>query len=298
MAESEVQEFLARLERQLSLIREAPPVTDTFAFPASVPSDRKRRAQVLTQNALRTLLLAGSFADLPLDGRVHPAVQARVMDHMQEMDDATQAMRSFLEGLTPTERADIGRALRDDPELGMNVVAAIDTEALEVGVSMQRRLHMRRLAAHICARMKQSTPLLLEDTLRKVEKVAALDTDLVAAERRMLAQLGETRFTRLRDDVSHAQARWRVASSGASLSDGAHWGSPPIPPPRRGVAALTTGGILMGFGALHGLLGLALLNTEAVALGLTIGFTLGGILFIGGLITLIVGASLYASSAP
>lgn len=296
MSEDEVQQFLRNLEGQMARIGQTEPASDLLLPSDRLPESLRTRAKELVRKTLRTLLLAGSVSDLPLDGRVHPDVQARLFAGMQEMDDAASGMRSFLRSLTPTEQADIGRALRDDPDLGMRVMGAIDTEASAIGVPWQRRLHLRRLAAHICGRMKQSTPLFLDDTLKKIEKVAVQDTDLVAAERRLLVQLGEEDFARMREQVAAAQARWHIAYGTHQYYYGAPATAPQKDPPKRGTALLTTGGILMGFGLIHAGVGIAIVASEFSLAAWILGITLGGVLFVAGLVCLILGGLLRARS--
>ncbi|MFO0546951.1 MAG: hypothetical protein U0271_01120 [Polyangiaceae bacterium] len=299
VSDEEVKAFLARLDGQLGAISAARPQDPMLIPSAALPTGDVERGRDLVQKTMRGLLITGSFADLPLEGRTHPAVQARMTAAMPELDDAMLGMRDFLGRLTPTERADLGRALRKDPDLGMRVVGSIDDQASELGVSLTRRVHMREIAAHACARLKQSSDLFLDDTLRKADKLAMRDTTPLAIERQLLAQLGEAEFFRMRDSLEAAAAKWNVATR--DLGEGV------LDPETRDYerqknranVVLTVGGVLLGVGLVHLAIGIPvlILGGGVTGGGLAGAFviTAGAVLGLAGIITMIVGGAIYPS---
>ncbi|NUP11186.1 MAG: hypothetical protein HOW73_34505 [Polyangiaceae bacterium] len=323
MSDADIRGFLARLDDQMDQIQAREPLSDLLGRArGKTKSDDAVRGEDLARKSLRSLLLAGSFSDLPLEARVHPAVQRRMFAGMAEMDESAFGMRSVMHALTPTERADMSRALRDDPELAMNVVAAVDEEAARIGVSQQRRLAMRTLAAHVSSRMKQSSPLFLDDCVRKFDKLASRDATVASLERQLIAQMGEDEFFRMRDSTEVAARTWLVAQ-GTPASDAQTSSALEVPEsehededdpnvrrlaqrrerdpseneetPKLGTPLLTVGGILMGMSLVYIGVGLFLVLGVGTIAGAFL-LTHGGLVFIGGLVTLILGGIRRANS--
>jgi hypothetical protein len=307
-AAAEVREFLGRVERTMGTISEAGP---QGLLPEGVLLDTpdSRAADGLFRKSVRSLFLVGSFSDLSQDARAHPAVQERLWAAMPEMDDSVAGMTRLLEGLTPTQRADFNRSLREDPGLPMRVAEGLDTEAQRYGVPLERRLHLRTLAAHTTARLKQSSGMLFDEYTAKARKLAARSGEVAEVERRLAASLGQAAFAELRARTLASAARWQ----GVEGSDGAG-GSLPEPPLvpaavelpshqrpaaaelvrrrdrtiRDGAIILGVSGLVAGVSALLVLYGVSGLAT---AVGV-VGFTVGAILLITGLIVILVGAGM------
>lgn len=117
---------------------------------------RARYGEDLTRKTLRSLLLVGTLGELPPEQIVHEGVQQRLRGSMGEFDDAMFGMTDMLEGLGPTERASVSKALRDDPELGMRIMGTFDQEAAAMGISFRQRTKLRSISAQACARLRQS----------------------------------------------------------------------------------------------------------------------------------------------
>ena len=271
-----------RLPKSFAKIREIEGVRDA-ANPGLPPSPEElERTERVFRKAMRSLLLVGSFSDMPPEARMHPAVQERMWRAMPDMDEGMLGMKGLLDELTPTEASDIGRVMQRSPGLGMHIAESLDIEAAHIGISMARRNHLRSIASHVSFRLAQSTPLLVSEYRSTVERVASRDATIAEAERTLAVRLGRETFWKLRDDsVSFAQ-RW------------AHDPSVPITEPRGGTA-ITVGAILLGIGAVTaGLGGLAIAGGGGIGGAFVI--TLGAALGLAGLITLIVGLALRATS--
>ena len=262
----------------------------------------------LTKKTLRSLLLVGTLQELPPEHLGHQGVQQRLRDSMGEFDDAMFGMTAMLEGLSPTERAEVSKALQDDPDLGMRVMGAVDTEAANFGVSLKQRSRLRALSSHTCARLRRSPELTLTEYTGKMHKVAARYGARSEAERNVAASAGTAML-------------WQtVAGQGAvggnpeptpppppppiePLPEAAETGRdtpgtpPPQPPARKGAhpstAVLTAGGIALGLGATLVGIGFAVGSSNGVVLAL--GLTFGALLGIAGIVTLIVGLVLLAA---
>lgn len=291
MTEAEVQSFLQRLDEQMVGVQRRKPMAGLLLLCRGKNNEDLARGEELVRKSLRSLLLSGSFGDLPLEARAHPGVQGRMFDGMGELDEATMGMRDVLANVTPTERADMARALREDPDLAMSVVEAIDEEAGRLKVSGERRLHLRSLAAHVASRMKQSPGLFMDELVNKVDKMKGRDLSAASMERRMIAQVGEDEFFRVRDRMVAAQRSWRVAGSHKIGSDGGDDGEPVEEDEhvKRGTPLLTVGGVLMGMCAVYTTIGVLLLLSVGTIGGAFI-LTHAALVLVGGLVTLILGA--------
>ena len=302
----EMNGFLASLDTALDSI-----ATGSFFekfLPAKQSAEvnaRAKHGEELTKKTLRSLLLVGTLQELPPEQLAHEGVQKRLRDSMGEFDDAMFGMTSLLEGLSPTERAQVSKALQDDPSLGMKVMGAVDDEAAAFGVSLKQRSRLRAISSHTCARLRQSPELTLTEYTGKMRKVAARHGARAELERTSAAAIGNALL-------------WQN-QSGDGTAAGGSLTPPPPPPPlppqetpgtpapvgqpqqapqREGIrpshVVLTAGGIALGLGAALFGIGFAT-SSSSGGVGLALGITFGALLGIAGLITLIVGLILLAA---
>lgn len=279
-------------------------------LPTSQSEELARRAkhgEELTKKTLRSLLLVGTLRELPEEQLAHEGVQKRLRDSMGEFDDAMFGMSSLLENLSPTERAEVSKALQADPQLGMRVMGAVDQEAATFGVSMKQRTQLRALSAHTCARLRHSPELTLTEYTGKMNKVAARHGARAQAERNAAAVIGSALL-------------WQNQPAEGGAVGGGELSPPPPPPPQEtpGTAApqyspdelqpvpeqrprrrashvvLTAGGIALGLGLTIIGVGFAA-SSGSGGFVLALGLTFGGLIGIAGLITLIIGLILLAA---
>lgn len=289
---ADMEAYLARLDRAMNAIAvNPPPVVKVFPDKKWSREDPfVRSGEDLMRKNLRSLLLVGSFHDLSEEGRAYPGMQSRMFGAMGEMDEAMRGTHQAMAALTPTERAEIGRALRADPELGMRIVETFDAECAVQGVPMERRMHLRSLGIQVTNRLRQSTTMFIDEYTRKTEKILSRPVDPEDFQRRLIASLGEEEFFALQRRNENYIEKWRLAQAspakgGTSASAQAAQKDPP------GSTAATVGAVLLG-------LGLVVLLIGAVAgdgIG-PFGITIGALLALGGLITLLVAAGMRASS--
>lgn len=216
-SDAEVRRRVSELERQLGEIERQRARSGLLADALGrVSPDVAARGERLAKRSLRTILLASSFGDLSIAEQVHPASQGLVDDHLDEMEETTTEMLSFLSSLTPTARADMARAFRARPTLTMDVIGEIDAAAGGLAIPAQRRVALRAAAVQVASRMKQSSELFLDDCVRRTEKLMASDLSLAAVERRLVARLGEQELLRIRDEAEVASRTWQLAEGSAS----------------------------------------------------------------------------------
>lgn len=189
--------FLKRLDTSLGFLQSSSSFSSVLSN--KVVTDARKdprfeKSEDTIRKTMRSLLLTGSFGDLPEAGRAHPGMQARLWNSMQEMDDAVLGMNKLMTSLTPTERADISRLMREDPTVAPRILDTLDQEGVKAGVSDKRRAHMREIGKHVCFRIRQSTSSFIDEYDDKVKKVAARDSSLEAVQRRLMAEMGESAF--------------------------------------------------------------------------------------------------------
>jgi hypothetical protein len=237
--------FLRHMDTSLGFIR------SSSTLDGVVPRDvqagarqdpRLARSEELVRSTLRSLLLVGSFGDLPEAGRMHPGVQSRMWSSLQEMNDSVVGMNQLLTSFTPTERADVSRLMREDPTAAPRVLGALDDEAVKAGVNDKRRTHMREVGKHAVFRMRQSTTLFIDEYDDKVKKVGARDSSVDSFQRRIMAQMGEKAFWDFHARQFALAQAWQhvpgIAQAGppgaGTVPPNAAGGAPPpgtLPPP-------------------------------------------------------------------
>jgi hypothetical protein len=302
-SDAEMAAFFKRLDGNMEAVSKGPNPVAKLVPGARLPDTPEfLRGDEVLRKALRSMLLVGSFHDLPEEGRVHPEMQDRMWCGMADMDSGMLGVHELLSELTPTERADLGRLMRKDPDLGMRVVEAIDDHAAATGVPMKRRLHLREIASHVCFRLRQSTPLFLDEYTGKVERVKARRGSVEEVQRRLATQMGDQAFWAFHARTVAMAGQWRVADAAPAShveeeeeESTAHPAPPPPAPAHhpKGGGAITAGAILLGVAAVSA--GTGALIVSAGAFGGVFLITLGALLGIGGLITLLVGLILRAA---
>lgn len=308
VGDPEMDGFLSALDGAMSAIGSRSFFDEFLDKPGLEP--RVRHGEALAKKTLRSLLLVGTVQELPHEQQSHEGVQQRLRDSMGEFDDAMFGMTSMLEGLSPTERAEVSKALQDDPQLGMRVMGAIDEEAAGFGVSMKQRTRLRALSSHTCARLRRSPELTLTEYTGKMHKVASRHGARAAAERNAAAIVGSSLIWQGQPGEGGSTT---PASGGLSpppppppqteplpeaRGNDVAPGTPPAPPARKGPRAshvvLTAGGIALGLGAT--LVGIGFAASSATSgVSLALGLTFGALLGIAGIVTLIVGLVLLAA---
>ena len=273
------------------------------------PSDKDAR---LYRQSMRSLLLAGNFGDLSVAGQVHPGVQKRLQYSAPEMDAAVSGTTDHMKSLPPTARADIQSALREDPTLGDRLLETIDNETAAVGASNRRRMQLQILGKHIIERLKHSSDMFINEYVTKCEKLTAVSGSAAETQRFMAARIGEAAFKARVREAENAAQYWQrqeledipigyqlVAQEGTnseSESGNAGQAEPQQPPNkvnaseklrRRGASLLGIGLVTTGVGWIMILIGSE--SSETLALiGTVPGITVGPILILIGLITLLV----------
>jgi uncharacterized membrane protein YgdD (TMEM256/DUF423 family) len=278
-------DFLARVDEHMDGLASARFVQGFAEAWHKQPISREKLPEIEARDALfrrmlRSLYFTQTFRDLPEESQLHPEMQDRMWQHIDEVDGTVSDVTTMLAEFDDDQREAVRRTLKRRPELAMKIAEVIDDQAALAGVSRRRRVQLRSMMAHTSFRLKNAAPgVVIDEYLEKVRRAQAQSGTQAEFAVRMAQQAGSSS---LWQGPSHAV---RVASTQAGA---AAVGPTPEPPAKPGRGTMKTGGILLG-------IGLATFAGSAifVALGafpFVIGMTVGAILFAVGLVVLIVGA--------
>jgi hypothetical protein len=317
MNDADLDGFLGSLDAVMGRLASEPILERYFAGREKdvAKAPRFEQGQDLARKTLRSLFLVGSLRELPEERLAHPGVQQRLRDSMAEFDEALFGMTDLLDGLTPTERGDVAKVLRDDPDLGMRLMGALDAEASAWGVSNEGRLKLRRVATQATTRLKQSPDAFITEYVDKMNKLAARHGVHEQAQRELATSVGEALLWQGENPPEQEAAGGATTPAGLTppppppppLADVAPAEEPPQPAltPAQAAAArrqkttraigtsmLTAGGIALGVGLVAFGLGFVAGSSGA---GLFL-FTVGAIVGISGLLVLLIGLIVYLAS--
>jgi hypothetical protein len=223
--------FLAQFDHSMAAIAHGNPLREFF--PEGPPAAADPRGgphphAELVKKSLRSLLITGSFRDLPEEARLHPGMQERMIGSMQEMDEAVFGMTHVLSSFTPEERVRVREVLNEEPDLGMRIAESLDRGAVAAGVPAARRLHLRTLSAKLSFRLKhQPVTTLIDEYVAKVQKVAARHGYTEEMQRRIAARVTNAALLGM-------QAGPAPSSSAAPPAPSSSAAPPPPPSPSVG----------------------------------------------------------------
>ena len=313
--------FLTDLDTSMNHIVENPEGGQFISQLQPQPPSEKD-AQLFRQS-MRSLLLVGNFGDLSVAGQVHPGMQKRLQYSAPEIDAAISGTTDHMKSLSPTARADIQSALREDPTLGDRVLEAIDLETAAVGASNRRRMQLHVMGKHIVERLKHSSDMFINEYAAKCEKLSARPGSVAETQRFMTARMGQAAFKARLKAAENAARYWQrhhiedipigyqlVANENTSTESPSNGSGQENPQStataekKKGNRYYTSGLRMLGFGALNCGVGALLIsisggnvdNSILGGYGLMMGVTVGPFLILMGLWTLLAGAVASASA--
>ena len=328
----EMDRFLKGLDTSMNHIVENPE-SGKFIGQLQQGGQSEKDAQLFRQG-MRSLLLGGNFGDLSVAGQVHPGVQKRLQYSAPEMETAVLGTMEQMKSLTPTGRADMQEALRKDATLGDRVIEAIDLEAAAVGASNRRRKQLQVMGKHIIGRLKHSSDMFINEYVTKCEKLTAVQGSVAETQRFMAARMGESAFKARIQEAENAARHWQRLELedipiGYQLvgNEEISTESPPVDAsqeqlqPQRSMREedaveksgteasdgwYRAGGKMLGIGAVSTAVGLLLMaigddsgdGDGAFWVGVVLGITVGPIMLLVGLVTLLIGGLIDLSDGP
>ncbi|HSS00291.1 MAG TPA: hypothetical protein VLM79_24705 [Kofleriaceae bacterium] len=293
-------EFLGLLDRQLGYIGHARFV-DEFVTQANGRVRAPAMQQTVSDSddafrrMLRTLVITQGFRDLSVETQVEPAVQTRMSSHMEEVDATVFEVADRLAAIDAAQHARVQRALRDQPDLAMQIGEAVDAHAAAAGLSGARRRQLRMMMMQTAFRLKHEAPgTLIGEYTQKVTRMRQ-EGDRSALALAVSERIGRQAFWAYQKRVAQAPGASPPPVPGPPVPGA-------LPPPQAATnphphryTVLKVGGAMMGVGAVT--FGVsALILSSGGSDGFLIGITVGSILFGLGLLFLIVGALIAATA--
>jgi hypothetical protein len=135
------------------------------------PEPERKKAETLIRSVLRSLVLVGTFRELPLDGQLHPGMQERMRLSLPELEATISGARDLLVSFTENDKKLLGAALKKDPDLVMNLLSEVDEEATKAGVPLSNRIAMRRVGQHVSTRIRQSAAMFLDESVERTDRM-------------------------------------------------------------------------------------------------------------------------------
>jgi len=121
----------------------------------------------------QALVYSELVSQLPEDVRNSEEVQSDIVEMSPILDQAV-ADSYFVLGMADDElMADIDRELKANPDVLMDMAAALDEDGARHGMGMHGRLRLRRASAHLSSRLRmQSTKGVVTDTTDKIARIS------------------------------------------------------------------------------------------------------------------------------
>ncbi|TVR39238.1 MAG: hypothetical protein EA394_09795 [Bacteroidia bacterium] len=254
------------------------------------------------RSGLRSLMLIGSFGDLPIKGQVHPQMQKRMMYSASEVNSSVNNSIAILKNLSDESKEEIRIALTEDRGLGRSILDTLDLEARAIGVPTTRRRQMKVMGRRIIRRLRHSPEMLIDEYVNKTEKLLLASNSDEAFEKLLKMQVGEARYSDCLKEAERAALQWEklnipdmAVGYGLITDDRENEEEPKEtskPERIKGLRLLGVGLVTTAVG--QGVLYIAMMTSASLGvffwLGAILGITIGPILILVALIIILVNA--------
>ncbi len=287
----------ARMQQHLARLDQAVRGIDHhMVLPRPLDAERDRAAR----DVLASLVEVGAFIELSPEDQAHPGMQARMNAALPRIDRALRDSLSRVADMTPTERADLQRALRENPDAVDDLGAFVDRHAAFADMPLTQRTRWRQLLKRIGPKLRQSLDMTLDTYCRKTEALMARSGDAAEMERTIIGHMGQAAYAERTRRVEAAARGWAAlgvsASTGSGRTTAAEHEAPERPMVRT-YEPFSASATTLGVGALTTLVGLILIGIggSAAGLGLVLGVTVGPIIMAIALLWLLIDVFIYAA---
>jgi hypothetical protein len=293
---TEMNEFLTGLDNTMNGM--ADQITSGIFIQDLFKEQPAEKDIILVRQCLRSLLLVGNFGDLSVQAQVHPGMQERLKYSLNEMNEALSGVTERLKSLTPEDKQHIKTVLNEDPELPEKILETIDLEAQYVKVPNRRRRQLRAMQRRIVKRLKHSPDMLVDEYVKKIDKVERYTYSEEEMEKLLIKQMGKENYEATVKEAEMGLKKWNKMNLDETpigyeniLLDQQSQEKEKDPGLKKaqkvlGIGAITTGAgwVLIAIGA----------SSEALIflayIGVAAGITIGPIILLIGLIMLLVHA--------
>jgi hypothetical protein len=254
-----------------------------------IPHTPTESEQNFFRSSLRSLLLIGNFGELSVKGQVHPWMQKRMIYSAPEINNAVTSSFDILRDMSDENKEDIRSALTGNPDLGDSILETLDLEARAVGVPAARRRQLKVMGKRIIRRMRHSPEMLIDEYVKKAEKLLLASNSDDALEQLLMMQMGDSYADRLAEAESAALHWEKLHVPDISI------GYNPViaeqytyEPPRDLKTKKGLG--LLGVGLIMTAVGWIILVIAPSMIGAILGITVGPILILIALIAMLIRA--------
>lgn len=292
VSQSEMERFVRQMDYSMDRIANSGGEHLNSLFPSTTAEDQ----QTFFKSGLRSLLLVGNFAELPLKGQVHPWMQKRMMYSAPEVNYSVDQSIELMRNLSDESMENIQSALTDDPDLGSRIIDSLDLEAKSIGVTRTRRRQMKIMGRRLIRRMRHSPHMLVEEYVKKYEKLWFSENSDEALDKLFKMQMDEARYSTISKEAERDALAWNNSGVpdmpigyGLMINE-----EPPVDeenkrPPLKGLKLLTIGVIVATTGAILALAAGGI-TTGLGSVGVILGVTIGPILILIALLIVIISA--------
>jgi len=207
LSTSEINELVGRMDDGLERASRYDMLDDFARRSGEDKPSGSEDERAMCSKSLRALYATAMFRSLPIDAQVHPAIQQRMLGEMPAIDEAVFGMTDFMAAMPQERREGIRKRLKRDPDAAERISQGIDLGAGKLQLASTRRFQMRSMFKQAAWRLQtQSTTTVIDEYVRKVEKVQAQLGTQTAMQRRVASQLGDEAYWRYQDRLALAFA--------------------------------------------------------------------------------------------
>lgn len=163
----------------------------------------------LFRGSLRSLLLTGNFGDLSIEGQMHPGMQRRLSYSATEVDATMEGVVEKLRSFSTEDCLHLKNELNQDPDLGDLLLDVLDKEAMAVSTHRRIRKRLKNLGQRVIKQLKHSPEKLINDCLKKSDKLLDRFSTEEEIQKFMVANMGERQFQRRVKEAETAALRWK-----------------------------------------------------------------------------------------
>lgn len=186
--------------------------------------------RAICSKSLRAMYATQMFRSLPEEAQVHPAIQHRMLREMPSIDEAVFGMTDLMAAMPEERRAGIRKQLKRDPDAAERISQGIDQGAGKLKLASTRRFQMRSMFKDAAWRLQaQPTSTVIDEYVRKVDKVKAQFGSQTEMQRRIASQLGDDAYWRYQDRLALAFANDPSAGGGGPGATGTPTGPSSVP---------------------------------------------------------------------
>jgi hypothetical protein len=258
-----------------------------------IPQTPTEDEQNFFRSGLRSLMLVGNFGDLPIKGQVHPWMQKRMLYSAPEINFSVTNSFDILRNMSDESKEEIRSILTDDPGLGSRILETLDLEARSVGVPAARRRQMRVMGTRIIRRMRHSPEMLIDEYVKKADKLLLASNSDEALEQILKIQMGNDYTTRTKEAESAALQWEKLNVPAGSIGYDAILHEQGNTGPTEETDNLKTkkGLGLLGIGVILTAAGWIIIGIAPGMVGAVLGITVGPILILIALIAKLINSS-------